>query len=439
MKLHYSKLISVIAAIAIAGTLSLFPAEPAHAAQDPGTCEQANYAVFENDGGVPGTQIGSDSSQATVIEGSEIFVCIQLIFSDPQKKYYPGVNWRIWDGDWEDTLQIGADSGTDWECFNGDYADMYEGITAHFTGTTDMTSYLESSKQTIDGEAWKDVDVVEVWFALEAPTTTGRYGLEYTRSEGQGDPVGLDVPADTLTKEVDILVVPAPVPPTVSTQAASSIGDNGATLNGNITDIGSDDVTERGFDWGLTDSYGSSWTETPGPYSTGAYSRGISGLDSGTTYHFRAKAYNSYGWAYGSELTFDTLEIDISSPDIGIVILGTVTTSSTHETGLDALSFTNTGNCAVDVTIKGSDFTGGTGWTLSDDGNAGASIIGIRAGLEGGAYNIIVKKNATYETLKSDLAIGVTQKFGLKFFIPTSFEDGDTKKGSVTLTATEHV
>ncbi|GAJ15034.1 unnamed protein product, partial [marine sediment metagenome] len=62
---------------------------------------------------------------------------------------------------------------------------------------------------------------------------------------------------------------------------------------------------------------------------------------------------NSNGWAYGSELTFDTLEIDISSPDIGIVILGTVTTSSTHETGLDALSFINTGTCAVDVTIKG--------------------------------------------------------------------------------------
>jgi hypothetical protein len=109
----------------------------------------------------------------------------------------------------------------------------------------------------------------------------------------------------TPTLRVDITVV-IPGAPLVSTQAASSIGDNSATLNGNITDTGDSNVTERGFDWGFTDSYGSSWTETPGPYGTGTYNHGISGLDSATTYHFRAKAYNSYGWAYGADTEFTT-------------------------------------------------------------------------------------------------------------------------------------
>ena len=140
MRLHYSKLIHVIAAIAIAVTLSLFPAEPAHAGDDLGDCAQVNYAVFENNGGVPGTQISS-GSQATVIKGSEIFVVVQLDFTTQQKKWFPGINWRTWDGSWQDTLQIGENSDTAWECFDGSYDDGYEGITAHFGDTVETYYY----------------------------------------------------------------------------------------------------------------------------------------------------------------------------------------------------------------------------------------------------------------------------------------------------------
>lgn len=99
-----------------------------------------------------------------------------------------------------------------------------------------------------------------------------------------------------------------PMPPVVITSLAFPIGSLGATLNGNITSLGSSNVTERGFEWRkLIGGATTSWTETPGPYPTGSYPRPISGLSSKTIYRYRAKAKNSSGWGYGLEQTFTTL------------------------------------------------------------------------------------------------------------------------------------
>ena len=104
------------------------------------------------------------------------------------------------------------------------------------------------------------------------------------------------------------LSFPTPiVVPTVQTNAATSIGSTSATLNGNITVLGGQNSSERGFDWGTTSgTYPNSWTET-GSYGTGAFSRGITGLNPKTTYYFRAKAKNSAGWGFGTELSLPTL------------------------------------------------------------------------------------------------------------------------------------
>lgn len=79
-----------------------------------------------------------------------------------------------------------------------------------------------------------------------------------------------------------------------------------ATLNGTITNTGGENCTQRGFDWGVeTGVYPYNWTET-GSYGTGAFSHLIDGLDLNKVYYFRAKAYNSAGWGYGSEKSFQT-------------------------------------------------------------------------------------------------------------------------------------
>lgn len=115
---------------------------------------------------------------------------------------------------------------------------------------------------------------------------------------------------------------------------------------------------------------------------------------------------------------------------------GVVSTSSTYTTGLDHFSVTNNSGADVTITIKAIDWTGGVGWTLSDTATPDADTAGLKAGLDGGDYTIIVKKTAAYNTLVAALSDNTTQKWGLKLYTPTSHSDGAQKTTTVTLTAT---
>jgi photosystem II stability/assembly factor-like uncharacterized protein len=93
--------------------------------------------------------------------------------------------------------------------------------------------------------------------------------------------------------------------PLLNTTAALSITLTGATLNGTIINIGQDNSTIRGFQYGTTISYGTTTTES-GSFGTGAYTKDVTGLSCGNTYHFRSYATNSTGTGYGNDLTFTT-------------------------------------------------------------------------------------------------------------------------------------
>ena len=93
--------------------------------------------------------------------------------------------------------------------------------------------------------------------------------------------------------------------PTLTTQGATAITQIGATLNGNLTATGGANATTRGFNYGLTTSYGTTTTET-GTFNTGAFSKNITGLTCGTTYHYRSYATNTAGTGYGNDITFIT-------------------------------------------------------------------------------------------------------------------------------------
>jgi len=114
-----------------------------------------------------------------------------------------------------------------------------------------------------------------------------------------------------------------------------------------------------------------------------------------------------------------------------------VSEGSNYATGLTYFTITNNSGGSVTITIGGTDMTGGGyTWDLSDDGSAGDMVYGMYAGLSGGDYTIVVKESEPYNTLKSGLADDATQDFGLKIYIPTSFDDGNPKTGTVTLIAT---
>ena len=67
--------------------------------------------------------------------------------------------------------------------------------------------------------------------------------------------------------------------------------------------IGVDTATTRGFEYGLTDSYGSD-VHTDGSYETGAYVITINNLFPGASYHCRSYATNVGGTAYGDDVEF---------------------------------------------------------------------------------------------------------------------------------------
>jgi uncharacterized repeat protein (TIGR01451 family) len=104
------------------------------------------------------------------------------------------------------------------------------------------------------------------------------------------------------------LVITYPTGPSATTQAASGVTLNQATLNGSVTP--NDAAVSVSFEYGLTTSYGSSVSATPATLPAGttasAVSASLSGLTPGTTYHYRVVASGSAGSSYGADATFTT-------------------------------------------------------------------------------------------------------------------------------------
>ena len=98
-------------------------------------------------------------------------------------------------------------------------------------------------------------------------------------------------------------------PPVVITNTASGVTTTGATLNANLTALGTASSVTVSFEYGLTSGYGSIVTGVPQILTTtGAFTANITGLIPNTLYHYRAKAeYVNDGTSYGSDQTFTTL------------------------------------------------------------------------------------------------------------------------------------
>lgn len=98
-----------------------------------------------------------------------------------------------------------------------------------------------------------------------------------------------------------------PVAPTVTTQAASGVGINSATLNAEVN--GQNSSTIGIFEYGLSAEYGSTVTADQNPvagYTNTSVSKTISGLLSNATYHFRVVGHNDAGISSGNNMFFTT-------------------------------------------------------------------------------------------------------------------------------------
>ena len=128
--------------------------------------------------------------------------------------------------------------------------------------------------------------------------TTYHYRAFGTNSAGAG--FGSDL---TFTTSACMIA-----PPVVVTNAASSITDTYAQLNGSVTVIGSGSTDAyAGFNYGTTTAYGMTLSAFPVLSAPGSFLSNAISLDCNTLYHYQAYAMNTLGaTGYGADMTFTT-------------------------------------------------------------------------------------------------------------------------------------
>ncbi len=161
------------------------------------------------------------------------------------------------------------------------------------------------------------------------------------------------------------------VAPTVTTQAASSVGDTSFTGNGNITSTGSPYVSRRGFCYkeGTTGdpTTSDSVAYNDGSFGSGAFNKSVTGLTAETDYRVRAYAVNSYGTSYGST-------VDVETGESTSIYRYWVPGGSCLFSDTDNWSLTSGGASGASVPT--------TGYTAIFDGNSGAGAYTVYIDME---------------------------------------------------------
>jgi len=241
------------------------------------------------------------------------------------------------------------------------------------------------------------VDGADILSVLEGnPAYSGGYALTGIDLSAYADGASHSVSFQSATAgpaatdfnldDVSITCGPATTLPVVSTDAASSVGATGATLNGTVN--ANNSSTAVSFEYGTTAAYGSTAAGLPGPVAGSIdtpVSAAISGLAPDTTYHFRTVGSSAAGISYGGDMTFTTLSCTSGDVRIGVTTYPTVSAAVTAAVNGDtievkALDFNEDllFQGAGTVTLKGGfdcAFFSNSGYTtVSGPGGAGGSV-----------------------------------------------------------------
>ena len=132
-------------------------------------------------------------------------------------------------------------------------------------------------------------------------------------------------------------------PPTATTDPATNVNGNSATLNATVNPNNSE--TTVYFEWGLDITYGNTTSvQSIGSGTTDvSVTADLTGLSPVATYHYRVIATNDTGTSYGDDISFTTppITLTITSPLNGdtinrsdVMVKGTVTNTTGNETGV---------------------------------------------------------------------------------------------------------
>jgi hypothetical protein len=243
-----------------------------------------------------------------------------------------------------------------------------------------------------------------------------------------------------------VCYIPVVTAPTVTNSTGeSNVTQTKARLNGNLTDDGGENCEVYVY-WGDNDGETTpgNWDHTQdiGSQAAGTYYYDASGMTPNTKYYYRCYASNSAGddWADSTE-PLTTLDVDIGNAP-STYDFGYLATGANSATAIDEFTVTNNGDCAVNITIHATDFTGGDDtWDLADTGaeGIGDNSYALYAGLDDDddEFDVIVREDTPYNTLIFGLEGSGTQDWGLKLYMPTEVSgyDGQEMSAAVILIA----
>jgi hypothetical protein len=186
-------------------------------------------------------------------------------------------------------------------------------VTFEYGPTTSYGNTLTANPGTVKGAATTNVSA-----DLTGLTKGTSYHYRLKAEKSCGTVYGRDVEFTTLSQ----------APPAVNTIGATNITSTTATLTGDVLANNLSSVVT--FEYGTTTNYGQVVTSEQSPATGNSIinvSATIEGLTTCATYHFRIKAENELGAAYGNDLTFKIKQ----APTL-------TTTSATDITATNAIS-----------------------------------------------------------------------------------------------------
>lgn len=372
--------------------------------------KEGSYPANESDG----TQAYFDTSNSTTITSlpDTTLIYVAVFAYDSDSGYYSS-------GSSQDTENTTATVNP---TFTTDNASLVTATTARLNGTISALTCENTSDvfwewglapstytaNFTDTTNYGNVSVYHDLDSLNASTTYYYRGA--ARLDGGAWQYGGEISFTTSTN----------YPPTVTTANATDLYCNSVTGNGNITDVGSANATQRGFQYGIG-GFTANVSES-GTFTAGVFNLSITGLQDNTEYQYRAFAVNIYGIAYGDSVNFTTTAS--SDP--------TFTTSN-------ATLITNT-TARLNGTISGLDCEQADDtfweWGLST-GNYTANYTDTTNRGNGAVYHDLssLTANTTYYFRGAARLNGGSWQYGSEFYFTTTNTTACDNPSGLTVTA----
>lgn len=231
--------------------------------------------------------------------------------------------------------------------------------TWEITGMCLLQSWtLEGSN---DGSSWSTIHTVSgaslainTWYTYNTSHFTNNTSYQYYR-------IYVTAAVDGYVDIVEMeMMAAAATTPTITTSAASSVGNTSATMGGNISSDGGATVTGRGVVYSSTDATPTigedGVTQDTNGDGTSSFSESIGSLSSNVTYYFQAYAINSAGTAYGGVQNFTTTypEINLTQGSTSISDGGSYDFGTKNAGGNTDIIFTIENTGTGTLTLSGS-------------------------------------------------------------------------------------